>query len=245
MKPVKNRINDDPQRQNQIRGHYDEDYYRPLLEGYLKKDRFTLYRQRMVFEIYSPGKGERVLDLGCGVGTFTLELASRGVDVVGLDYADESIRICRKLAEELKLKAEFQLADVADTKLESDSFDAVIAADLTEHLYPEVFKMFVKEARRLLRTGGKLIVWTPNPGHVFEFLKMRNIIFKRDEGHVGYKTLDELTHDLVREGFKIERAYHRHSHLPVWNWFERMTQWFLPFMRRRNAVLAVKGPEAD
>lgn len=245
MKPVENEPDNDPQKQNQIRGHYDEDYYRPLLEGYLKKDRFTLYRQQMVFGVYSPEKGERVLDLGCGVGTFTFELASREVDVVGLDYADESIKICRELAEKLKLKADFQLADVADTGLESNSFDVIIAADLTEHLYPEVFKMFVKESKRLLRTGGKLIVWTPNPGHVFEFLKMRNIILKRDEGHVGYKTIEELTRDLTGEGFKIKRAYHRHSHLPVWNWFERMTQWFLPFMRRRNAVLAVKGPEAD
>lgn len=245
MKPPGNKINNDPQRQNQIRGHYDEDYYRPLLDGYLKKDRFTLYRQRMVFEIYSPEKGEKVLDLGCGVGTFTFELAGRDVDVVGLDYADESIKICRELAEKLNLKAEFQLADVADTRLESNSFDVVIAADLTEHLYPDVFRMFVKESRRLLRPGGKLIIWTPNPGHIFEFLKARNIILKRDDGHVGYKTLDELTRDLKGEGFRIERAYHRHSHLPVWSWLERVTQWFLPFMRRRNAVLAVKEPEDD
>jgi len=243
-KPVQDKSNHS-QEQDQIRGHYDGDYYQPLLDGYLKKDRFTLYRQRMVFDIYSPVKGERVLDLGCGVGTFTLELAGRGVDVVGLDYSDESIKICRELASKLNLKAEFQLADVTDTRLESESFDVIIAADLTEHLYSDVFKRFVKESKRLLRPGGKLVIWTPNPGHIIEFFKMRDIILKSDKGHVGYKTLDELTGALRDEGFEIDKACHRHSHLPVWNWFERLTQWFLPFMRRRNAVLASKKPMAD
>ena len=240
MKTESNSGKIDPEKQQEIRAHYDEDYYKPLLDGYLNKDKFTRYRQRMVFEIYNPSTNERVLDLGCGVGTFTLELAQKGVDVVGLDYSEESISICKRLAEELKVKAGFQLADVTDTKLDDESFDVIIAADLTEHLYPDIFKMFIAESKRLLRKNGKLLIWTPNPGHIIEFFKQRDLIFTRDEGHVGYKTLNELKEALTDEGFKIERAYHRQSHLPVFSLVERMTQWALPFMRRRNAVLAVK-----
>jgi len=240
MKTEKNSGSFDPEKQEEIRAHYDEDYYKPLLEGYLNKDSFTRYRQKMVFEIYNPGTNERVLDLGCGVGTFTLELAQRGVDVVGLDYSEESINICKKLAEQLNVQPGFQLADVTDTKFDDDSFDVIIAADLTEHLYPDIFKMFVKESKRILRQNGKLLIWTPNPGHIIEFFKQRDLIFKRDEGHVGYKTLNELKEGLMAEGFKIERAYHRRSHLPVFSLVERLTQRALPFMRRRNAVLAIK-----
>ncbi len=234
----------DSVKQEEIKGHYDEEYYRPLLEGYLTQDRFMRYRLRMVFEIYSPMVGERVLDLGCGVGTFTLELARRGVDVVGLDYSEESLSICRKLAGELSLNPEFRLADVTETGLEAETFDLVIAADLTEHLYPDVFRKFVEESRRILKTGGRLLIWTPNPGHVFEFLKQRDIILERDEGHVGYKTLRQLTDELIGHGFSIEKAYHRQSHLPVWGSVERFLQPVFPFLRRRNAVLAVKDPES-
>jgi len=230
----------DRRKQQEIRRHYDGDYFRPLLDSYLNKDRFSRYRLEMVFEIYSPEKGERILDLGCGVGTFALELARRGIDVVGLDYSQESIDICQRLADELNLKASFRLGEATDTGLESDSYDLIIAADLTEHLYPEVFRDFLAEAERLLKKGGRLLIWTPNPGHIFEFLKQRNIVLKRDEGHVGYKTLEQLKEELTDQGFTIEKAYHRHSHLPVWGFVEQYLQWAVPFMRRRNAVLAVK-----
>ena len=105
----------DRRKQQEIRRHYDGDYFRPLLDSYLNKDRFSRYRLEMVFEIYSPEKGERILDLGCGVGTFALELARRGIDVVGLDYSQESIDICQRLADELNLKASFRLGEATDT----------------------------------------------------------------------------------------------------------------------------------
>jgi 2-polyprenyl-3-methyl-5-hydroxy-6-metoxy-1,4-benzoquinol methylase len=230
----------DVQKQQIIRAHYDKDYYRPLLEGYLNNNRFSRYRLKKVFEMYTPKPNERVLDIGCGVGTFTLELARMGVDVVGLDYSEESISICRRLTQEQNLKAEFVRADATDTKLDSESFDVVLAADLVEHLYPDVFKKLISETKRLLKPGGKLLIWTPNPGHIFEFLKQRNIILKRDEGHIGYKTLKQLKDELSAQGFKIARAYHRESHLPIFNLIERALQWAVPLLRRRNAVLAVK-----
>lgn len=230
----------DLQKQEEIRSHYDREYYRPLLESYRKKDRFTRYRLEKVFEIYGPKRGEKVLDLGCGVGTFSMELARMGVEVTGLDYSEESISICRRLAQDLNLKAEFVLADATSTGFASASFDVIICADLVEHLYLEVFERLIGEVKRVLKVGGKLIIWTPNPGHIFEYMKQRNIILKKDEGHVGYRTLRELKEELTDQGFRIRRAYHRESHLPVFNIAERLLQWLVPFLRRRNAVLAVK-----
>jgi len=231
----------DLQRQESIRHHYGEDYYRPLLESYRSKDRFTRYRLEKVFEIYKPKGDEKVLDLGCGVGTFSLELAREGIEITGLDYSEESINICRRLAEDLDLEAEFVLADATSTGFAPASFDVVICADLVEHLYLEVFKRLIGEVKRVLKVGGKLIIWTPNPGHIFEYLKQRNMILKRDEGHVGYRTMRKLKEELTGQGFKIEKAYYRESHLPVFNVAERLLQWLVPFLRRRNAILAVRS----
>ena len=193
-----------------------------------------------VFEIYKPEKGQKVLDLGCGVGIFSLELAKMDVQVVGLDYSEESINICRKLSDGLNIPVEFTLADATSTGLPSSTFDVVYCADLVEHLYPEVFGRLIGETKRILKVGGKLIIWTPNPGHIFEYIKQRNIILKRDEGHVGYRTLRELKERLQERGFKIDKAYYRESHLPVFSVFERLFQAIIPFLRRRTAILATK-----
>ena len=46
------------------------------------------------------GKPELVLDLGCGTGKMTLELASRGYDMTGIDYSDDMLDVARTSAEE-------------------------------------------------------------------------------------------------------------------------------------------------
>jgi len=231
---------DDKRKQEVIRAHYDDAYYAPLVDSYRRMDRFTRYRIEKVFEIYMPKKGERVLDLGCGVGTISLELAKRGIDVIGLDYSQQAINICRSLSRELHLSVEFALADATSTGFPPTSFDVVFCADLVEHLYPEIFKSLISETKRILKVGGKFIIWTPNPGHIIEFLKKRNMILKRDEGHVGYRTLRELRENLQEQGFRIDKAYHRESHLPIFYLLERLFQRIIPLMRRRNAVLATK-----
>ena len=48
---------------------------------------------------------------------------------------------------------------------------------------------------------------------------------------------------LTDAGFEIEKAYYAESHLPVLNVVERALQGFLPFMRRRVAVLGRKPAE--
>lgn len=47
---------------------------------------------------YASGKPELVLDLGCGTGSMTLELAKRGYDMTGVDYSAEMLDIARKRA---------------------------------------------------------------------------------------------------------------------------------------------------
>ena len=44
---------------------------------------------------YKIGKPELVLDLGCGTGSMTLELASRGYDMTGVDYSVEMLDVAR------------------------------------------------------------------------------------------------------------------------------------------------------
>ena len=233
--------NDD--QMNQMKEFYDKsDYYENNLKKFLDlNNAYQSDRIRSILELYSPNKDETILDLGCGWGTFCFALAEQCKNIVGVDFSTKSIEICQKLAIEKNLPAiEFKCADARCTGLARESFDVVICADLVEHLYPRAYEDSLKEIKRILKRGGKLIIWTPNRGHLIEMLKNRNIIFKKDISHVDYKSMNRLINSLERQGFLIRKAYYKESHVPFIRIIEKLFMKFFPFVRRRIAILAEK-----
>ena len=100
------------------------------------------------------GSGKRVLDLGCRSGALTQHLLD-GNEVVGLDVDAAA------LARAAELGIEPVQANVEDPlPFEDESFDAVVAGELLEHLqFPDAL---VDEIRRVLRPGGVLVGSVPN-----------------------------------------------------------------------------------
>jgi ubiquinone/menaquinone biosynthesis C-methylase UbiE len=225
------------------REYYDRSGYFDRGAGHLTDlgSTFQRYRVAKVLEIYPPGDEERVLDLGCGWGTFEFVLAPRVKEVVGLDFSERSIELCEeRLRREPHSNVRFLRADARDTGLDDASFDVVIAADLLEHLYPDDSEQVLAEAHRLLERGGRLVLWTPHRGHFLEKLKNRSILLKPDPTHVDYKSMERLTESLRGQGFTIQKAYYVESHLPVLRTFERNLLSAFPIFRRRIAILAQK-----
>ena len=223
--------------------YYDRSGYFEVGAQHLadRASRFQRYRVLKVLEIHQPGTEDRVVDLGCGWGTFGFVLAPRVARIVGVDFSEKSIELCeRRLAERPRDNLTFVRADAGDTGLEAGEWDLVIAADLFEHLYPEDSARVAREAFRLLRPGGRLAVWTPHRGHMIEILKSRNIVFRRDVTHVDYKSMARMKELLAGAGFEVERAYYAESHVPVLRSIERLLQRAVPVLRRRVAVLGRK-----
>ena len=69
--------------------------------------------------------GKRVLDVGCGPGRHALELARRGVAVVGVDASDDFVELARDAAERGGLDARFEVLDVRDLSYDRE-FDAAL-----------------------------------------------------------------------------------------------------------------------
>jgi SAM-dependent methyltransferase len=95
----------------------------------------------------------RILDLGCGTGRNLAELEQIG-DAVGLDLEARALEFCRQRG----------LRSVAQARAEhlpfqSESFEAVIALDLLEHLDDDVAG--VREVLRVLRPGGHFLAFVP------------------------------------------------------------------------------------
>jgi 2-polyprenyl-3-methyl-5-hydroxy-6-metoxy-1,4-benzoquinol methylase len=136
---------------------YHEGRWREIPRG-LEPSEFAL-RSRFLTE--NVGAGERVLDVGCGEGQFAAELARAGASVVGIDVAEEPLRRARELHPELDVRLEdaegpWELAD--------GSFDVVWAGEVIEHVADTA--AWLSEVRRVLRSGGRLLLSTPAHGRV-------------------------------------------------------------------------------
>ena len=202
---------------------------------------FQRYRIGKVLALCRPTPTDRIVDLGCGWGTFELALAGRAAEVVGVDFSEKSIELCRRRLAERPLEGvDFVCADAGDTGLEGASYDLAIAADLFEHLYPDDAARVAREAYRLLVPGGRFATWTPHRGHLLEILKNRDLVLMRDPTHVDYKSMAEMKRLLSEAGFAIERAYYAESHVPGVRVAERALQRWVPLLRRRIAVLGRK-----
>jgi len=234
---------DDVKKQEQMKDYYDSsEYYKNKDQNFADRDnRFKRQLFKNVLSIYQPTKNELILDCGCGWGNISLEFQKQGFNITGLDYSEKSIDICIKTAEKLGLdNNKFICADATDTKMSENTYDVIICADLVEHLYPDIYLSLVREMHRILKPGGHFIVYTPNPVHIIEQFKRRDIIIRRDIAHVDYKTMGRLKSSLIDTGFEIEKAVYLESHLPGVQIIEKLFMKFIPLLRRRNGILAVK-----
>lgn len=101
--------------------------------------------------------GAKILDLACGFGRHSLELARRGFDVTGVDITPDYIDFAKKTAEKEKLNARFICSDIREVGFENE-FDAVLnmADGAVGYLEndEENLKIF-KTVSRTLKSGGK------------------------------------------------------------------------------------------
>ena len=222
-------------------GRYDEAYFADLSARYRTRNRFARQRIANVFSLMPELDGKRFLDIGCGMGTFTLEAAARGARAVGLDLAPAGIAAARRVASEEKVtNASFTLADAAVLPFKSDSADVVIAADFTEHLDDDTLHRVFSDLARVTRSGGTLVIYTPEAGHIFERLRDRGFILEQEPSHIGIRTADELARAAGNAGFAVDRVRYLPSHLPVWNLLERGFARWVPLLRRRIGLVLTR-----
>jgi ubiquinone/menaquinone biosynthesis C-methylase UbiE len=101
-------------------------------------------------------RGLVALDVGCGTGFLTFELAARGHQVTGVDFAAAMIAEARRKATGRSASVQFEEADAEQLPFASSSFDLVISRHLLWTLpHPEAA---IDEWIRVLRVGGRLVV---------------------------------------------------------------------------------------
>lgn len=102
-----------------------------------------------------PQKGLKILDVGCGAGFFSIILSQCGMEMTGIDITPEMIAEAKALAQTERAAAEFCVMDAEQLNFADNSFDAVVARNVTWNL-PHPQKAY-EEWMRVLKPGGVLL----------------------------------------------------------------------------------------
>ena len=108
--------------------------------------------------------GARVLDLGCGAGYGTSELAGRARSAIGIDLAPEAIMHASSSYRRTNIS--FVPASVTAVPFRDGTFDLITAFEVIEHL--DDWRTLLSEGRRLLHSRGLFLVSTPNKEYYTE-----------------------------------------------------------------------------
>ncbi|MEW6698317.1 MAG: class I SAM-dependent methyltransferase [Bacillota bacterium] len=106
----------------------------------------------------------RVLDLACGSGNYSLEFARWGLNVIGIDYEPEMIKMAREKARKEGLAVDFRVGDMRDLADIEGKFDAVICIgnSLVHLLTDKDIVTALSQMKERLYHGGTLILQTVN-----------------------------------------------------------------------------------
>lgn len=113
----------------------------------------------------SPMHGARVLDAGCGEGYGAELLRSRVRTLTALDYDEITVAHVRRRYPDVPVVR----GNLVQLPYASDAFDALVSLQTIEHLWDQA--AFVSECARVVRSGGRVLLATPNrltfpPGNI-------------------------------------------------------------------------------
>jgi len=197
-----------------------------------------------------PPPGGRILELGCGMGRFSLPLAERGYQVTGLDLSPELLGALGGADPAAAVTTVCGSSADAD-RLVDGPFDAVVGFFFLHHL-PDLAPTFAAAAR-LLVAGGRVAFCEPNgwnPSFYVQIAFTPGMSFRGDGGVVRMRRGHVLPR-LAGAGF-ADLACRRYglfppalANRPSWRRFERRLEHSMPAAWRAFQVFSARLPPRD
>jgi len=180
---------------------------------------------------YAQGRHLRILEVGCGNGYVANILARQGHDVIGIDTAADGIAIAKTAFQGIRFECWSIYDEELATKL--GTVDLVVAIEVIEHLmYP---RDLFRQAARILRKDGLLILTTPYHGYIKNLLLSIGNTWDRhfgvdwDGGHIKFFSPRTLVAMAEGNGF-CESAWLGLGRVP-WVWKSMLLK-----ARRRKGI---------
>lgn len=159
--------------------------------------------------------GQKVLDYGCGPGSFLDILGEEkpNVQAVGIDIASRQIEFAKQSIESKypNGRIQFKLGDLSSDRLPFDdgSFDVFTLVEVIEHLHPYIVAKIIREAMRVLKPDGRIIITTPNyrsPWPFIEFALNAVSKVKYHDQHINKLTPNSLVKFAETMGLMVNRV---------------------------------------
>lgn len=199
-----------------------------------------------VVELLDPKASERILDVGCGTGHLTHEIATRGASVIGMDSSPEMIQTAKETYPDMQ----FVVADASSFKLTdlgaSEPFDAIFSNAALHWVHRA--EAAIECMAAVLRVGGRFVVEFGGRGNVNTIVtSLQNSVHKitgqkADRAINYFPSIGEYCSMLEKHGIEVVAA----------NLFDRPTRlegdsqglgnWIRMF---RNEVLKPFAPEVQ
>jgi 2-polyprenyl-3-methyl-5-hydroxy-6-metoxy-1,4-benzoquinol methylase len=202
------------------------------------------------FAQFEKWKGKKVLEIGCGIGTDTINFARAGANVTAVDCSEESLRIARQRADVYGLDVDFYKANAEELSktVPLEEFDLVysfgvihhtpnpgrVISEIRKYMSPEsTFKIMVYNRRSwkvlwILMTYGKMAFW-----------KIDELIAKYSEARTGCpvtysytpKTIEGLLGKFVIEEVQIDHIFS--YKIPEYKNYEYVKKWYFRLLGRK------------
>ena len=142
--------------------------------------------EKILFSLLGEADRKSLLDIGCGIGTISMQLQEKGFNVTGIDFSKVGIEKCKSLGLDAKLCD----VDKEGLPFPDKTFDIVWAGDVIEHVFDPLF--LFEEIARVLKDDGSLLASVPNDF----FLKRRWRIFVKGKSIQSgvYRKLRQCKH---------------------------------------------------
>ncbi|MFO7654013.1 MAG: class I SAM-dependent methyltransferase [Candidatus Krumholzibacteriia bacterium] len=183
---------------------YDELLQRSVAFAGQSSDFYTQVKAEILLALLTARHGADldavdILDIGCGTGRTDVHLASGCGRLRGVDPSRESVAVARRS----NPSVEYRVQDGDRLPYADGSFHEAFTINVMHHVPPERWTAFLREAHRVLRPGGRLLIFEHNPWNPLTRKAVRDCVFDADAVLLDPRRLVTLT---SAAGFSPQRA---------------------------------------
>lgn len=180
------------------------------------------------FAEFERWKGKKVLEIGCGIGTDTINFARAGAEVTAVDLSVESLKLAKQRAKIFGLSDRIKFYEVDAEKLSeyipAQKYDLVYSFGVIHHS-PHPEKIIEQIRQHFVHSGSELkimvyyryawkVLWIMLTNGRGQFWKLDRWIAEHSEAQTGcpvtYSYTKKTIKDLIGEGFEIKENYVEH-----------------------------------
>ena len=174
--------------------------YNAIADIYAKHYSKMNYCKIYIDEFVASLSGKNVLDVGCGAGQITDYLTQKGLNVIGLDFSQELLKIAKQNFPNSK----FVLADICDYEQET-KVDGIITKDTLFHLSDEDLIHVLLKFKRLLKPNGNICIIMDTPKETGENIFVEELDHKH-QVYYNYLSAEKLKILLEKTGFNVKKV---------------------------------------